>query len=255
MKLIKSRLLLFSLLLGVVVHSQAQTVEFDRSVELLQNDDHRGAIIAMDSIISQGQVSPKLYSNLANAHFNQGNKAEAILYYEKALVMDPRNSDILNAITAIRKQLNIQITNIPDFILVSYYRNIVNLFSASVWSTLQLLTGIIAITLLFLYMYPRENELMSIRNIKILGISAFIVSMLLLVFAHSKKNYELGGSQGIVMESNISIHQAPDKLSPEVAPIGEGNKVFIISELGKWYKVSLRDKDLGWIKKEEVVII
>ena len=52
-----------------------------------------------------------------------------------------------------------------------------------------------------------------------------------------------------------SINQAPDDISPEVTEVGEGIKVWITDELGDWYKVVLRDKDEGWIKKSEVEVI
>jgi len=246
---------LLVLLISLNIWLNGQNQQFARSVELLNSGNPIAAIAVMDSILSDGYASTELYSNLGNAHFAQGNKAKSILYYEKALILSPSNNDIMKSIDAVRRQLDIQITDIPDFILVGYYRNVVNLFSASTWGMLQLLSGLVAIGALFLYFFPRSNINLSSRSISIIGISALVLSLLFLAFAHSKKGYELSQNQAVVMASNVSIHQAPDKLSPEVAPLGEGNKVFIVSELGDWYKVSLRDKDTGWIKKEEVAII
>ena len=235
---------------------QAQQGAFNKSVELLSNDNPTEAITIMDSIIANGSVSPELYSNLGKANFLTGDMARAMLSYEKALLLDPGNKNIGKSINAIRKELNVQITDIPDFILLNYYRTVVNLFSASTWSVLQLLSGLLAIALLLLHLFPRYNSTpLSERSIKVAGISILILSCFFLLCANSKKGYELGKNQGIVMTADISLHKAPDKLSPEIAPISAGNKVFIISELGEWYKVSLRDKDLGWVKKEEVAII
>jgi len=250
----KPSILVF-LFVSLCLSLSAQDQDFTKSVELLNGGDLSGAITIMDSIIDNGYSSTELYSNLGNAHFMRGNQAKAMLYYEKALLLSPDNEDVIKSIEAIRRQLDIQITDIPDFILLTYYRKIVNLFSASTWGVLQLLFGLIAIGALFLYLLPRKNVNLSERNIKLIGLSALVLSLAFLAFANSKKGYELSQNQAIVMDSKASIYQAPDKLSPEVAPIGAGNKVFIVSELGEWYKVSLRDKDAGWIKKEEVAII
>ncbi|MFT6806862.1 MAG: hypothetical protein ACJA01_000078 [Saprospiraceae bacterium] len=251
----KPKIFLLLLLFGLSYSLQAQQGAFDRSVEFLKNDDPIGAITIMDSIIANGTASPELYSNMAKANFSTGNLAKAILFYEKGLLLDPGNKLMQQSIAAIRQDLDIQITHIPDFILLNYYRSVVNLFSATIWSTLQLLAGFSAILLLFLQLFPRYNTTLSSKTIKMAGISMLIISCLSLVFAKSKKGYEIDKHGGIVMAPRISLHQAPDKLSPEVTPIGAGNKIFIISELGEWYKVSLRDKDTGWVKKEEVAII
>lgn len=246
--------IIIAMVIGGINSMPAQQELFDESIQLLKNSQVSQAIALMDSIHNMGYISTELYSNLAHAHALNHDHAHAILNYERALVWAPHNKNIHKALAAHRKQLQIQISEIPDFILVTYYRSIVNMFTASTWSILQLILGIISIGALFLLWFSPPSFL-SRRVVLITTIAACVMSILLACIAWSKKGYENSQHQGIIMMDDITLHQAPDKLSPTVAPLGAGNKVFILSEIGEWYKVTLRDKDTGWVKKEEVTII
>lgn len=226
---------------------------FKQSVQALTDGDTEIAIKALDSIISSGQVSAEVYSNLAHAHFLEGSNAKAILNYERALILNPGNEAIEGALNAIRERLEVNITDIPDFILTTMYREVVNIMSSTSWSILQLILGMIGIGALFLLLFPRG--LLPPRQVKIIGITALVLCLLMGVFAWSKKGYEQDKDHGIIMFSNKAIYAAPDDQSPEVAPVGSGNKVLILSELGDWFKVELRDRDTGWIKKSALELI
>ncbi len=49
-----------------------------------QRDDFEGAVKAYQGLIDDGYESGKLYYNLGNAHYREGNIAQAILDYERA---------------------------------------------------------------------------------------------------------------------------------------------------------------------------
>ena len=47
-----------------------------------------------EAILAQGQHSAKVYFNLGNAYFKQDDLAHAILYYHRALRLEPADEDI-----------------------------------------------------------------------------------------------------------------------------------------------------------------
>jgi len=74
------------------------------------------------------------------------------------------------------------------------------------------------------------------------------------LMAYHSKLTELGGDQAISMQSQ-ELYEAADDRSNSIVSIGPGNKVFLLDTIGDWYKVQLRDKDTGWVKKDRVSII
>ena len=205
----------------------------------------------LDLLVDQ-KHSAELYANLGYAYYQQNDLGKAILYYEKAIRLEPHNGEFLESIRMIRSELPVQITYIPDFIIVRLYRNAYNLLNSTTWSILQLL--LFACLLYFLYIWL-------FRELKYGPLYQWVIFSLLLLsivlssfFAYHRKQYEIGGYAGISMGNQI-IYQAPDQRSEEVVSIGPGNKVFILDQIGEWYKVQLRDKDIGWIQKDQISII
>lgn len=51
---------------------------------------------------SKKGISPELYANLANAYFFVGDHGRAVLYYHRALDLDPLNADIRHSLNYVR---------------------------------------------------------------------------------------------------------------------------------------------------------
>lgn len=202
--------------------------------------------------LAEGQHSEELYVNLGYAYYQNGDLANAILYYEKALKLEPRDADVLNAIEQIRSELLVQVSDIPDFILVRAYRSVSNMMSATTWSILQLIMGV-----LFLYgLYQVLLKDLSLKKVHAWGILASLLALSLVcgLMSYHSQLVERGGDQAISMVDQ-ELYKAADDRSESIVTIGPGNKLFLLDTIGDWYKVQLRDKDTGWVKKEKVSLI
>ena len=58
------------------------------------NGDYQAAIDVYQAILADNSVSPEIFYNLGNAYYKTSEIGKAILNYERALLLDPSDSDI-----------------------------------------------------------------------------------------------------------------------------------------------------------------
>jgi len=226
--------LLLLLLIGFLALSTAYSQE-STTADLLQQ-------------LENAQHSVGLYEQLGHTYYEDGDLANARLYYEKALLLEPRDESIREAIDYLKDGLQIQITDIPDFILVRYYRQCAELLSPLMWSILQLIFAVAIIFFAYRYLLSKVKE--GSKKGALLAIAGFVfLSLITGLFAYKSRSLSKGGTSAIVMTTQ-GLYAAPDDRSEVIADLGPGNKVELVDQIEDWIKVELADKDVGWIKQE-----
>ena len=244
-----SMLVLF-LILITQTYSQRSISEVN---QLIVDGAYEEAIAALEEKFVEPCCSKELYENLGFAYYHAGNLAKSILFYEKALHLAPRDKKLKEAITHVRSELPVQITVIPDFILLRLWRSLASYLTANSWIILQTFLSISLLAVLYLWMFRMRTK--GWGNRRWITISSLALMILLTgLLGYYRYGMELGGDIGISNDVH-RIYNAPDERSGEVVTIGPGNKVFIIDTIGDWYKVQLEDKDEGWIRKENIYIV
>ncbi len=238
--------LIFLVFSGLVFAQEESSIPQEKRLDYAENLEEN------IKYIEEGQHSKELYMNLGYAYYQDGDLANAVLYYEKALKLAPLDSYVKTSLAQIRAELPIQVSDIPDFILVRAYRSVSNLMSAATWSIIQLIFG-----LMFLYgLYQVLLKGVTMKRTyswTLLGV-LLVLSLICGLMSYHSKLVEDGGDQAISMVDQ-ELYKAADERSESVVTIGPGNKVFLLDTIGDWYKVQLRDKDTGWVKKEKVRLI
>ncbi len=209
---------------------------------------------AWESISSDGVRSAELYYNIGNAWFKYGNPAKAILYYERALKIDPSykaarfNLDYANA--------NIQdrIDSVPEFFLKTWARNLCNLLSSNAWAAVSLLMLALAAGLLVLF---RQSPSVGGRRAGFYGaVISFIICIFAFGFACWGRSVIVSTDSAVVMTPVASVKSSPSSESAkDLFVLHEGTKVRIIENVGDWSNIELADGRQGWIHKRVVEII
>ena len=88
--------LLMNLLIlpAVTARETDRNVQFDRGTELFSEGDYSGALEEWLAIYKTGYTSSPLCYNIGNAYFKLNNIPGSILFYERALLLDPTDEDI-----------------------------------------------------------------------------------------------------------------------------------------------------------------
>ena len=85
-----------------------------------------------------GAESVRLYCNIGDAWFKQGDVARAILYYERALKCDPSDADARYNLAFAQGFIQDKIESVPEFFLTTWVRRLGRALSSDLWAILFL---------------------------------------------------------------------------------------------------------------------
>lgn len=204
------------------------------------------AIRLYNALLEQGFESVALYYNLGNAYFEKGDLGRAVLNYERALKIAPRDKDVLHNLEVIRKQhLANKIDRIPESAIERWWHNFLFIFSADTWAVLTILLFWISAVGFFFWLRGKSRQ--KRKKGFILGMAAFGISLLFLILTNNRGSVETAAYKAVVMKSNTIMRVAPDEQSKEEEQLFPGVTVTIVDTFGKWYEVRLSDGRKGWI--------
>lgn len=212
--------------------------------------DYGRAISYYDSISSQGVHSVELYFNLANAHYKRNAVAPSILNYEKALLLDPDNEQVLNNLTFAQNMTLDRVTPLPGSDIKEATKKLLFLTSVRGWSIIVILSCWAATLLFFLYVRAVKS------GTKRLFFSGFILfslaAVLALLLAFQQKSTLRNTRPAIVFEQEELFRAEPNLRSEVLLNLHQGTKVFVQENVEEWVKVRLENGAVGWIPQSSI---
>lgn len=226
------------------------TVTKDAADEAYKRGNYQQAIADYDSLIKR-QPTAELYYNLGNAHFRTDNITQAILAYERALLLKPGDNDIRFNLEFARSKTIDKITPESEMFFFSWYRSLVSALSTDGWAFLAVASIVFVLLLLLLYLFATRVWLRQVGFYgAILFLALFLASNL---FAYQQKRQLLTQAGAIVTESSVSVKKTPDKTGTEAFLLHEGTRVTITDRsIANWIAVRLDDGREGWMPKTSV---
>ncbi len=221
--------------------------------ELAASGKYEEAIKIYQTLMAEGQESCVLYYNLGNAYYQQGNLSSAILQYERAKKISPKDKDILHNLNIANQNVKFPVNNLPTLFYVRWWQNIVNTFSPTVWGILCLMALWGSFIAFGLFIYRPETKLK--KRSFYSGVTLGILTILLLLFAYSRYEYRYSQSYAIVTVEEVNLQSAPSDDSEVSTSLTEGVKVVVEDQLDEWVKVSLSDGREGWIALKSIEMI
>ena len=224
----------------------AQT-SFDEANSAYADGRYAEAAELYQSIIDE-QPCAQVYYNLGNAQFKQGELAQAILAYERALRLDPNNKDAQYNLAFAQSRIT---DNIPeqDFFISSWLRKMRNGLSEQTWIVGSIVLFFLALTGLLLFLLGRELWLRK---------TAFHVAWIALLFsviaganAASLHQRDTLRNEAIITQGIVNAKSAPDRSGTDLFTLHEGTKVTIRETIGEWANIRVGNNE-GWIKLQNL---
>ena len=212
------------------------------------------AVADYELISGMGLESAALYYNTADAYFKDGNISKAILFYERALKIDPSYEDARYNLELLNNTIQDRIDPVPDFILRVWAKDICYVMDSDAWAVcfLVLLALTLALALLFILGATAAGR----RAGFFTGIVTLLLAVASLSFSLWQKNDYMSADDAIVMRPVTSVKSSPSsEASADLFILHEGTKVRILDNVGNWYNVELADGRQGWILSKDIEII
>ncbi len=226
----------------------AQNNVFTQANEAYYKKDYKTAISKYESLVDQGLSSFELFYNLGTSYSQKGDLGKSILYFEKAKLIDPKNPLLTNNLAIANGKLKDEIESIAPFFLEAWWQDFYRLLSANIWSFLSLI-------FIWLGIFALAKWILSNRNAQKMLFYSFpllLIGFLSFFAAKSATNFELNPRLGIVLAPETPLKSGADASSDDILTIHEGLKVDLVDQIGDWYKVHLKNGEIGWLKKDVV---
>lgn len=235
-------LILDILLLYAAIFAQEPSARFAEANKLYEQGKYPEAVNIYKELVYSGKETPEIYFNLGNACFKDKKIGYAILYYEKALKLSPRDADIKYNLDYVKNF--VKETAVEDAVA----RLLNSIFCFFTLNELAVLACILSFIFFSLLMY---HILIKKELFFWLTISSAIIFVIFAVWLGIRIYQNESVLYGIITESQIEAKSAPQDDYPVSFTIPEGKKVRIVRTRQLWYEVYLQSENLkGWIKKE-----
>jgi len=227
--------------------------KFDQGVKYYTSGNYQEAVELWTDLYNTGYRSSSLNYNIANAYFKLENIPNAILYYERAYLLDPVNEDVNYNLQIAKTLIVDRFQEIPELFFVRWYNIISLLLSSNSWALMSIIAFILCLGSLSLYIYSTRY---------LYKVTGFWIALALLFFAvstqaFSQRNKHLvyDSHKAIIFSPVVSGKSSPDVSGTDLFVLHEGTKVTIEDEVGVWYEIRLSDGNKGWVPSNSLEVI
>lgn len=215
--------------------------------------DYQQAAECYTKLLKVGE-SAELYYNLGNCEYRLGNITQSIIAYERALRLNPGDSDTRYNLQFLRGKTIDKVVPVDEMFFVTWYHSLQNLMSIDAWAILAVSSFVLALMLILAYLFG-SNILL--RKIGFFGaLVGLLIFVLGLLFAYQRKVALSEHNIAIVLTPTLNVKATPAESSSDAFVIHEGTRLTITdSSMNVWYGVRLDDGKEGWLPKNSVEVI
>ena len=246
-------LLVFSLFTRVSVSQDTNKDKFYQGVTYFTAGSYNEALQVWNDIYRTGYRSANLDYNIGNAYFKLNNIPSAILFYERAYLLNPADENINYNLQIARTLIVDRFQEIPQLFFVRWYNFVSLVISTNTWAIISITTFILFLVFLSLYIYSRKH-----RN-KVSGfwlaVFFFFISLSSLAFTIRNKSLVYNSHKAIITSPLANGKSSPDKSGNDLFVLHEGTKVTIEDEVGEWLEIRLSDGNKGWVQGNSLIKI
>ena len=215
--------------------------------------DYETAVKLYGTLAKQKATSDVCY-NLGCAYYRLDDMAHSVLWFERALKLDPSDKDILTNLEMARTKTIDKIIPQHEFILFTYFRAMTNWFSLRTWTIIALLSFVLVLVLLLLFW--ASDSLFARKCAFSSAVLLLLVCILSNVCAVQQRNFKQTHTSGIIISPAVTVKSTPADNGNDLFVLHEGSKVEILdSSLKEWCEVSIADGKVGWIPKKSFDLI
>ena len=232
-------------LLAVILFSLSALAQtsFEDANAAYAEGRYEEAQAAYEELLAQAPDAT-LYYNLGNAYYKQGELAQAILNYERALRLRPNYADAKYNLAFAQSRITDNIVE-QDFFLSSWARAVRNALSEQTWVILSICLFVLALAGILLFLLGRAPWLRK---------TAFHVAWVALLFslitglnAGSLHKRDTLRNEAIITQGVVNAKSSPDRSGTDLFTVHEGTKVTIRETIGDWANVRVGQNE-GWIR-------
>lgn len=221
--------------------------------------DYETAVRLYHKSISDNGPSAIVYYNLGNAYYRIGKLGRAVIFYERALALDPSLKDARTNLDFVNTKILDKPEDDSSF-LGNLHERIVASMSPDAWAWFSFGLFIAMLAALALYIFTGSVEL---RKIGFFGsIILFFVWVYFIICAWTASHRYDSHDIAVVITPTANLTTSPGAAAKDdkVIPVHEGTRLEIIDSLsissngasGLWYDVKVNNSTRAWVNASDI---
>lgn len=237
------------ILLTIIPMSANAITKGDADTEY-QRGHYQQAITDYKELLTKG-VNSDLYYNLGNAYYRTDSLTQAIIAYERALMLSPGDSDIRFNLEFVRSKTIDKITPESEMFFVTWYHSLINFTNADNWAFSSIVTLILALVLLMIYFLTSK---MALRRIGFYGaMLGLIACFAFYFFSYKQKDMLQNRTGAVIIAPSATIKKTPSSSGSDEFVLHEGTKISITDKgIKGWRAIKVADGREGWMLSNQL---
>lgn len=202
------------------------------------------AIDGYEQMIRSGHANGHIYYNLGNAYFKEDRLGHAILNYERAILLIPRDADLNFNLRHARDQIKDDIPESKDFMSTTFFW-LDSLRPGEIFWAFAILNSLFWLTLMLRLFYRSDGT--------------YYLFIILLIFwlitgiSLGLKWYEIEtDTRVVIIDKEVNALAGPDIKDTVLFKLHEGAVVNQERSEDGWFLINLPDEKRGWVKAGSV---
>lgn len=216
-------------------------------------EQYEAAVKLYQDLVAEGE-SAEVYYNLGNCYYRLDEIAKAILWYERALLLSPGDSDIRFNLQMVRSKTVDKIVPEEEIFFSRWYHSLLNMMSVNGWVWMGIITFALMLLGVLLYLF---GQAMPLRKCGFYGAIVMLILVVLCnVFALQQRSRQHNRTGAVVMEPSVVVKSTPADAGTDLFLLHTGTSMTIIdNSMQDWYQIRLSDGKEGWIPTKAIEVI
>lgn len=242
------RIFIILLFFSSSILAQDPNTLFEKASLSYEKKEYAQALIYYNEIQDLGLYSSDLYYNIGNCYYKLQQNAEAVLYYEKALKLNPSDEDALFNLKLVQMQLVDKLAEVPQVFYQKWIESIKNKLTIDQWAKLGLIFLFLFCSLFISFLFIKTYSLKKRSfTVSVFSLLVAVSSLSLAYYSHKTLKVE-----AVLMQANAYIKSAPSNKSEDLFILHEGTKVQVLEVFNGWTKIKLSDGMIGWLENQDI---
>ena len=209
---------------------------FTRGNALYASGDFAGAAAAYEGQVHRGEFTANLFYNLADAYYRQGNRGQAILNYQRALLLDPSHAEAAANLAFVRGQKPPAASARPGWMVAD----------GLPWVTAT--AGWLAVAGLVVAISGRRWRVAG-WALAAAGLAACVGGVAAI---GALDDGAAETTRAVVVTDSAPFLYAPADNSKVITTMTAGGEVRVLSDQGAWIYVLLGDGTRAWVSTDRI---
>ena len=220
----------------------AQTVaQFNKANQSYREGHFKDAIAGYRALTEKYPGAGVFFYNLGNSFYRIKDTGSAILAYERARMLDPRDADIRNNLHFVRGLLEYRIEDKRNWYVRAGER-LLGCFTGREITFLAALAYFLFMTSWAFVLFFRRDAVFGWKR------KSLLVFLIFTAFLAGAKHVQLNVIRdAIVMAKEAEVRYGPSENDKVAFRLGEGLKVYVVDVREDWSRILLANGESGWV--------